>query len=128
MFKLYQLSYMKRRQSFSKIAIGFLASFGISVVSTCKLIADHFSSYSWPSYPKENALRRHLRSKPHYLTTEEINALTFIECRELHDKQHRETGGRPPSSSRLWMNKTYKKPVEKKPAVPITDVEIRPPY
>ena len=120
---------MKRRQSFSRIAAGFLASFGISVFHTCKLIADHFSSYAWPKYPGEAALRAHLRGKPHYFSQEKIDSLSFEECRQAHDKHHVDTGGKPPSASRLWMNRTWKRPpVEEPPGVPITDVEIRPPY
>lgn len=107
---------MKRRQSFFKIAVGFLGSIGVFAVSTCKLMADHFSKYSWPSYPNEASLRKHLLGKPHYLSRSEIAKLSFEQLRKLHDDDHTKTGGKPPPESRLWMNKVYKKPVKKTPA------------
>lgn len=126
---------MNRRQSVSKLATGFFASLGVAFFSTCKLIADHFSAYSWPNYPGEATLRKHLLGKPHYYKQHELDKLTFTEIRELHDQHHSDLGGKPPSASRLWMNRSYKKPSipEQPPAdspdnVPITDVEIQPPY
>lgn len=101
---------MNRRHSFLKIAVGFFGSIGAFAISTCKLMADHFSSYSWPSYPQESSLRKHLLGKPHYMTKAEIAQLSFEQCRQIHDDQHKRQGGKPPHCSRLWMNKTYKKP------------------
>lgn len=80
---------MTRRNTLSKLRTGALLMMA-SFFGTCLQVWGAMSRWSWPGYPDEKALRKHLgdgTNHPH-ITPEHVKLMTFRQCIAFHEWDH----------------------------------------
>lgn len=87
---------MNRRESFNKIRNGLVVALGTAIGFCAKLFGAS-SRWSWPGYPDEGELRKHLVSSPNHpeITASSVNSMTFDQCVAAHDRSHQRRGDKP---------------------------------